>query len=219
MSESALDHALLTVFYLVMQNPNLIITMASGKKIIIELMPELTPNTVASVIWLAGQGLYDGRAFYRVVKDFVIQTGCSKEMDYKTGCDYIIESECAAHGFTARQPLFVKYIVGMAGMGPDTNITSGSEFFIMTGESQRLNGNFPVIGKVISGFEEVDRINNVASSDLTFNGIKYYQPLEKEILEKVTAQTFGVSYQMPKIKPCPEGYRDEEEGINKLRRY
>ena len=193
--------------------------MANKKNIVIELMPDIAPNTVASVIWLAGKGLYDNRAFYRVVKDFVIQTGCSKEMDYKTGCDYIIESECAGNGFTTQQPPFEKYIVGMAGMGPGTNITSGSEFFIMTGEASRLNGNFPVIGKVISGFEEVDRINNVACSDLTFEGIKYYQPLEKEILEKVVVETFGVSYQPPKTKPCPEGYRDEEEGINKLRQY
>jgi peptidyl-prolyl cis-trans isomerase B (cyclophilin B) len=202
-----------------MRNPLLIIQMASKSSIVIELMPDIAPNTVASVIWLAGKGLYDNRPFYRVVKDFVIQTGCSKEMDYQTGCEYIIESECVDSGFEIPQPSFEKYIVGMAGMGKGSNITSGSEFFIMTGAAPRLNGNFPVIGRVSSGFEEVDRINGVACSDLTYEGIKFYQPLEKEIMEKVFVETFGLTFMAPKTKPFPEGYLDEEDGINKMRKY
>lgn len=203
-----------------MKNPHLVIHMMNKKTILLELFPEIAPNTTASVMWLAGKGLYNNRPFYRVVKDFVIQTGCSKEMDYKTGCDYVIDSECSGSGFSIPQPLFEKYHVGMAGMGPGSNITSGSEFFITTGEPPpRLNNNFPVIGRVMSGFEEVDRINNVACSDTMVKNTKYFQPLEKEIMEKVTVETFGVSYPPPKTRPYPHGYLEAEEEINKARLY
>ena len=202
-----------------MQNPNLVIAMASKNKIVVELFPDSAPNTVASVIWLAEKGLYDNRPFYRVIKDFVIQTGCARDMWHESGCEYIIDSECIDSGFTIPQSQFKKYIVGMAGMGKGSNITSGSEFFIMTGDAPHLDGNFPVIGKVISGFEEVDRINGVPCSDLTFKDIKYYQPLEKEIMEKVTVETFGASYPAPKTKPFPNGYLDEDKELDKLRLY
>ena len=201
------------------QNPNLIIEMANKSIIKIELMPDLAPNTVASVVSLAEQGLYDNRPFYRVVKDFVIQAGCSKEMDYETGCDYSLDSECADAGFQTPQPEFTKYMVGMAGLGPGSNTTSGSVFFIMTGDVPRLNGNYPVIGKVISGFEEVDRINNVPCSETMYKEIKFYQPLEKEIMEKVTVETYGVKYPSPKIKVRPENHLETDNELNKIRRY
>ena len=202
-----------------MQNPHLVIEMASRNKIVIELFPDVAPNTVASVVSLVKKGLYDKRAFYRVVKDFVLQTGCAKDVWHEAGCEYIIDSECADGGFEKPQPPFTKYIVGMAGMGKGSNITSGSEFFIMTGDTPRLDGNFPVIGKVISGFEEVDRINSVPCSDLMFKNIKFYQPLEKEIMEHVTVETFGALYPEPKTKPLPDGYLDEDKELDKLRQY
>ena len=58
-------------------NPIMHIEMAEGGMIDIELFPDVTCNTVRSVIWLANQGFYDGRDFYRVVKDFVLQTDCA----------------------------------------------------------------------------------------------------------------------------------------------
>ena len=71
-------------------NPIMHIEMEKGGTIDIELFPEITNNSVRSIIWLANQGLYDNRIFYRVVKDFVLQTDCDKRPGiYETGCDYI----------------------------------------------------------------------------------------------------------------------------------
>ena len=201
------------------KNPTLIIQMASKSVITIELLPDIAPNTVASVISLAQKGLYNNRPFYRVVKDYVLQAGCSKELEYDTGCDYELDSECADAGFQIAQPPFTKYTVGMAGMGQGSNTTSGSIFFIMTGDASRLNGNYPVIGKVISGFEEVDRINNVACSETMFNEIKFFQPFEKEIMEKVTVETYGVTYPPPKTKALSEKFAESRKALDSIRRY
>lgn len=88
-----------------MQNPIMHIEMEEGGMIDIELFPDITCNTVRSVIWLADQGLYDGRDFYRVVKDFVLQTDCDlRHGIYETGCDYIIDGEYLNSGYTVKQP-------------------------------------------------------------------------------------------------------------------
>ena len=199
-----------------MQNPVLSITMKSGAVIKIEMFHGLCPNTVNSVIHLAKAGLYNGRKFYRVVKDFVLQTDCDKRKNDPQGCDYVLDSECAASGHMAEQPDFVPGIVGMAGMGGGSNITGGSAFFIMTGEHPRLNGNFPVIGRVIDGMGEVMRINNVKCRQRMFNQIAFHTPEAPEIMETVTVETFGGIYPPPKTKPYSPDYLESEEELNKF---
>ena len=79
-------------------NPIMYIEMEKGGRIEIELFPELTNNSVRSIIWLANQGFYNNRIFYRIVKDFVLQTDCDKRPGiYETGCDYIIDGEYKAY--------------------------------------------------------------------------------------------------------------------------
>ena len=43
-------------------NPTATFYMANGKKIVVELLPESAPNTVASFIWCAGHGWLDNHA-------------------------------------------------------------------------------------------------------------------------------------------------------------
>jgi peptidyl-prolyl cis-trans isomerase B (cyclophilin B) len=199
-----------------MQNPILSIKMKNGAVIKIELFHAISPNTVNSVIHLAKAGLYDGRKFYRVVKDFVLQTDCDKRKNDSRGCDYALDSECSSSGHMTEQPAFVPGIVGMAGMGGGSNVTGGSAFFIMTGEHTRLNGNFPVIGRVIDGMDEVMRINSVKCRQRMFNQIAFHTPEEPEIMETVTVETFGVDYPLPKTKPYPPEYMESEDELNEF---
>lgn len=199
-------------------NPIMYIEMEKGGRIDIELFPEITNNSVRSIIWLANQGLYDNRIFYRVVKDFVLQTDCDKRPGiYETGCDYIIDGEYKNSGFMAEQPSFTKYYVGMAGCGGDSNISAGSQFFIMTGDHLRLDGNFPVVGKVIGGFEVVDSLNNVeCNQKLIHESIKFYTPKEPQRMKKVWVDTFGVEYDSPKTKQPSAEYLAEEKEIDAI---
>lgn len=199
-------------------NPILHIEMETGGKIEIELYPELTKNSVRSIIYCAKKGWYDGRIFYRVVKDFVLQTDCDRRPGlYEEGCDYIIDGEYKNSGYEAEQPPFHKYYVGMAGCGGDSNISAGSQFFIMTGDHDRLNDNFPIVGKVVKGFEEVDRINNVECYERMVEGtIKFYTPKKPERMKKVWVETFGMEYTAPETKMPSKEYLAGEKEIDAI---
>lgn len=196
-----------------MKNPIMTIKMANGKCIIIELYPKYALNTVASVISIATKGYYDGKEFYRIVKDFVIQTGCDGKNPVPEA-DYVLPLETVNSGFDTKPPSFLKGIVGMAGM---RECTSGSSFFIMTGDSPGLDGDFPVIGNVIEGMEEVERINNVECDETYYKHIPFFAPKTPEIMEKVTVETFGETYPEPKTIPKPQSYLDQEKEIDNVK--
>ena len=59
-----------------MKNPIVTITMANGKKIKVELYPDVAPNTVNNFISLVNKGFYNGLKFHRVIRGFMIQGGC-----------------------------------------------------------------------------------------------------------------------------------------------
>lgn len=199
-------------------NPIMHIEMEKGGIIDIELFPNLTYNSVRSIIWLVNKGWYNNRIFYRVVKDFVLQTDCDKRPGiYEEGCDYIIDGEYENSGYMIEQPSFTKYYVGMAGCGGDSNISAGSQFFIMTGDHPRLDKSFPVIGKVVGGFDVVDRINNVDCHEKFVNEtIKFFTPKEPQRMKRVWVDTFGVEYEPPKTKKPSEEYLKEEKELDAL---
>ena len=58
------------------KHPIVTIEMENGKKIRVELYPEVAPNTVSNFISLVQKGFYDGLIFHRVINGFMIQGGC-----------------------------------------------------------------------------------------------------------------------------------------------
>jgi cyclophilin family peptidyl-prolyl cis-trans isomerase len=114
----------------------------------LELFDEDAPKTVANFRELAGKGFYDGLAFHRVIKDFMIQGGCPQGTG-TGGPGYQFEDEINAH------PV-VRGALAMANAGPNTN---GSQFFIVTAkECPWLDGKHTVFGQVSSGMDVVDRL-------------------------------------------------------------
>ncbi|HJY63984.1 MAG TPA: peptidylprolyl isomerase [Ignavibacteria bacterium] len=113
----------------------------------IELFPELAPFTVQSFVKLGEKGFYNGTVFHRVVPNFVIQGGDPAGTGYG-GPGYSIRTEIADNTFDA-------YYVGMASSGKDTE---GSQFFITHSPQPHLDGKYTIFGKVIDGFDVVDKI-------------------------------------------------------------
>src|SRR5205807_1545133 len=96
-------------------------------------------------------GFYDGLAFHRVIKDFMIQGGCPQGTG-TGGPGYTFEDEINEHKI-ARGAL------AMANAGPNTN---GSQFFIVTArECPWLDGKHTVFGSVTDGLDVVDRLERV----------------------------------------------------------
>lgn len=111
--------------------------------IVMDLDPQLAPNTVNNFVSLANDGYYTGLTWHRVVPDFVIQGGCP-EGSGRGGPGYRFPDE----------PVTGEYTVGalaMANSGPDTN---GSQFFICIDDcSRKLDKAYNLFGYVTSGMD------------------------------------------------------------------
>jgi peptidyl-prolyl cis-trans isomerase B (cyclophilin B) len=119
--------------------------------ITLELFDEDAPKTVENFRRLAAEGFYDGLAFHRVIKDFMIQGGCP-EGTGTGGPGYTFPDEINSHRV-------VHGALAMANAGPDTN---GSQFFIVTARAcPWLDGKHTVFGRVRDGQDVVDSLERV----------------------------------------------------------
>lgn len=169
-----------------MSNPIVTIEMENGDIMKAELYPEIAPNTVNNFISLIQKGYYDGLIFHRVINGFMIQGGCP-EGTGMGGPGYSIKGEFAQNG-VQNTLKHTEGVLSMArAMHPDS---AGSQFFIMHKNAPHLDGSYAAFGKVIEGMEVVNKIAETATdySD---------RPLEKQIMESVVVDTFGVDYPEP----------------------
>ena len=127
-------------------------------KIVIELLPNLAPETVRTFVKLAKTSFYDGVLFHRVIPGFMIQGGDpnTKKPDRSKwgtgGPGYNIKAE-----FNSKSHL--RGIVSMArAVDPDS---AGSQFFIVTTDSTFLDRQYTVFCQVIEGMEVADKIVNL----------------------------------------------------------
>ena len=119
--------------------------------IALELYDDDAPKTVENFRKLAGDGFYDGIIFHRVIPDFMIQGGCPDGVG-TGGPGYTFEDEINDHKI-------VRGALAMANAGPNTN---GSQFFIVTADAcPWLDGKHTVFGRVTSGMDVVDAIEQV----------------------------------------------------------
>ncbi len=109
------------------------------------------PNTVDNFVKLAKKGFYDGLTFHRVIPQFVIQGGCP-DGNGMGGPGYNIK--CELNGDNQYHD---KGVLSMAHAGRDTG---GSQFFICHNRenTQHLDKNHTVFGKVYEGLDVIDQI-------------------------------------------------------------
>ncbi|MCL2852899.1 MAG: peptidylprolyl isomerase [Defluviitaleaceae bacterium] len=181
-----------------MKNPIATIEMSSGNKIVIELFPENAPNTVNSFIWVAKKGYYDNQDIIRIVPGFVVQSSY-RNFD-NPELNYLIDGEFTSNGFEKG----LNNVPGCVAMGGDgKKYASCCGFYITLEYHARLDGNYPVFGKVIEGWDEVRRIEKVATEpvDIGKPGVEVNKPIVPETMVKVTVETHGVEYPDPILIP------------------
>jgi len=118
----------------------------------VELFNDKAPVTTGNFMKLADNGFYNGLIFHRVIPDFMIQTGCPHGTG-RGGPGYVIPDE-----FHPSLKHDQKGILSMANAGPNTG---GSQFFITVTKTPWLDNHHAVFGKVIEGYEVVDKISKV----------------------------------------------------------
>ena len=120
------------------------VTLQTNKGVIVmDLDPQLAPNTVNNFVNLARDGYYTGLTFHRVVPDFVVQGGCP-EGTGTGGPGYRFDDEPVTGEYTLGA-------VAMANAGPNTN---GSQFFISIDDCRsKLAPSYNLFGFVSNGMD------------------------------------------------------------------
>ncbi len=151
------------------------IEMENGKKIKIELYPDIAPITCENFEKLVRSGFYDGLTFHRVISGFMIQGGCPKGTG-TGGPGWNIKGEFSSNG-VKNDLKHTRGVISMArSMMPDS---AGSQFFIMHEDAPYLDGNYAAFGKVTEGIEVVDEIAETATD-------RNDKPVTPQIMKKVT---------------------------------
>ena len=118
-------------------------------EIVIDLDADKVPNTVNNFVALARDGFYDGISFHRVIDDFMVQSG-DPTGSGRGGPGYRFNDE-----FHPELVHDGPGVLSMANAGPNTN---GSQFFITHVATNWLDNKHAVFGKVRSGQDVVDSI-------------------------------------------------------------
>lgn len=137
------------------ENPVVALYIEKYGSIIMELYPEIAPNTVDNFIYLVKTGFYDNNTIHRLNPGFVLQGGDPTGTS-TGGPGYMIKGEFSNNGYENNLK-HTKWVVSMA-RASYSNDTAGSQFFIMLGDASYLDGSYAAFGKVIDGFENIERI-------------------------------------------------------------
>ncbi len=152
-----------------------IIEMADGKKITVEMLPEHAPNTVKNFKSLVKQGYYDGLIFHRVISGFMIQGGCPKGSG-TGGPGYAIKGEFAGNGVDNT----LSHQRGVISMARSAAMNSaGSQFFICHADAKFLDKQYAAFGRVTEGMDVVDAIAATETNPSD-------RPLAPQVMKSVT---------------------------------
>ncbi len=196
----------------------------SKGNIILELYYEQAPTTVSNFVALAegnhpvvddqheGKRYYDGLKFHRVIEDFMIQGGDPTGTG-SGGPGYQFDDE-----FNEELKHDGPGVLSMANAGPGTN---GSQFFITHVETPWLDGKHSIFGKVNSGQDVVDKIEQddiiktvkvirIGEAAKSFNAPKNF---ENYISEKSEADILRAEAEKESLKKLSEGMQETESGL------
>ena len=161
------------------ESNNILIKTSMGD-IVIELFEKDAPKHTANFKKLVKSGFYNGTTFHRVIPSFMIQGGDPNSKDADRSNDGV-----GGPGYTLPAEIKAKHekgSVAAARLGDQVNPnreSSGSQFYIVTGDASHLDGQYTVFGKVTSGMDVVYKIEKV-KRDARDN------PEEKVVIEKVS---------------------------------
>lgn len=163
--------------------PIVTITLNDDSQMTLELYPEIAPNTVNNFISLINKKYYDGIIFHRVIEGFMIQGGDPTGTG-TGGPGYSIDGEFSSNKFQ-NDLKHTRGVISMARSG-DPN-SAGSQFFIMHEDYPSLDGEYAAFGKLIEGFEVLDRIATVEKDSKD-------KPMEDIVMKTVTVDLNGYEW-------------------------
>ena len=168
------------------KHPIVTIEMENGSVMKAELYPETAPNSVNNFISLIQKGFYDGLIFHRCIPGFMIQGGCPQGTGMG-GPGYSIKGEFSQNGFQND----LAHDRGVLSRGPaQAPPAAGRQVVLIVGQAPPPDRGGAPFGKVIEGMETADAI---VSGKTDWND----RPRQKQVMKRVTVDTFGVDYPEP----------------------
>jgi peptidyl-prolyl cis-trans isomerase B (cyclophilin B) len=162
-------------------NETAIIKTALGE-MTVEFWPDVAPNTVENFKKLSLSGFYDGTAFHRIIKGFMIQGGDpltkNPQMEDLWGSGnpgYKIKAE-----FNNRP--HIRGVISMAreGGNPDS---AGCQFFICLDTARNLDSQYTAFGHVVKGYDVLDKLGDTPVTD---NGQgEKSRPITRTVIESI----------------------------------
>ena len=135
---------------------NAIVIDSTKGRIVIKLRTDIAPQHAERIKQLAREGFYNNVQFHRVMDGFVAQTGDGQNFNGTGGSKYPnLKQEFS-------QVPFKRGVVGMARRG-DSVDSANSQFFIMFADGSSLNGQYTVVGEVVSGMDVVDKLKKASA--------------------------------------------------------
>src|SRR5205814_310106 len=131
-------------------------------EMVVEFWTDVAPQTVENFKKLARQGFYNGTAFHRIVKGFMIQGGDPLTKDAAMagrwgtgGPGYQVKAE-----FNDKS--HVRGVLSMArSQDPDS---AGSQFFICLGEAKFLDRQYTAFGRLLKGDDVLGKIGDTPAT-------------------------------------------------------
>jgi len=162
-------------------NPYAIIETAKGN-IVIKLLPEAAPESVANFIELAEVGFYNRTSFHRVMKNLMIQGGDPLSRDNNPYND--------GQGFGSRalpqEFSDIKFERGTLAMGrgPDGGDGGSCQFFIVLKRAADWDGRYNIFGQVVEGIEVAEVISAVSLTKDSHPLMKN-RPAGRQVIKKI----------------------------------
>ncbi len=120
--------------------------------------PEVAPKTVENFKKLAREGFYDGTAFHRIIKGFMIQGGCPNTKAGARGMPGTGDPGYKVKAEFNEKP-HVRGVISMARSAhPDS---AGCQFFICHGDARFLDRQYTAFGALVAGDDVLERIATV----------------------------------------------------------
>jgi peptidyl-prolyl cis-trans isomerase B (cyclophilin B) len=141
-----------------MENNEVAVIATAHGEMVIAFWPEIAPKTVENFKTLARKGFYDGTAFHRIVKGFMVQGGDPLTKDLKEesrwgtgGPGYKIKAEF-------NEKPHVRGVISMA-RSSDPN-SAGSQFFICLADARFLDRQYTAFGQLIKGDDVLGKLGD-----------------------------------------------------------
>jgi peptidyl-prolyl cis-trans isomerase B (cyclophilin B) len=143
----------------------------------IAFWPDVAPKTVENFKKLAREGFYDGTAFHRIIKGFMVQGGCPNTKEGASGMP-----GTGGPGYQVRAEFNKKaHVKGVISMARSANPDSaGSQFFIVHGDAKFLDGQYTAFGALTSGEDVLEKLAGVPTK-----GPEKSTPVERVSIESI----------------------------------